>query len=142
MARGSFDGRPFLLGLDVLEALAERAAQNGAESYPPFNFEAGPNDTYALSLAVAGFTRDELEITVEAGEILTIIGDAGPTRPEREYLYRGIAKRRFRRVFALAHGLEATGASLRRGILRIALRRRPREDGVRKIAIDTPSNDG
>lgn len=137
MGRGSIEGRPFLLGLDFLEALAERAARSGVEGYPPFNLEAGPDETYALSLAVAGFTRDELEITVEADEILTISGDAGPNRTEPDYLYRGIAKRRFRRVFALAHGLEVTGANLSRGILRVSLRRRPRAAGVRKIEIDT-----
>lgn len=137
MARGSLEGRPFLLGLDLVEALAERAAQSGAEGYPPFNLEAGPNETYALSLAVAGFKPEDLDISVEADEILTISGDAGAARGEREFLHRGIAQRRFRRVFALAHGLEVTGASLSRGILRITLRRRPREQGVRKIEIVT-----
>ena len=139
MGRRTGDSRPVMVGFELLEGMAERAGGGASDGYPPFNLEARADGAYALVLAVAGFTAEEIEILLEGEDLLSVAGRAAPEESEREFLHRGIAKRRFRRVFALAPGLEVSGASLDCGLLRIVLKKRPGASGVRKIVIDPTS---
>lgn len=128
---------PFLLGFDQTRALIDRAAKAAAESYPPYNVEDRGDSGVRITLAVAGFTPEDLSVTLE-GRQLTISGkreDAG--RADNAYLHRGIAARGFVRSFVLADGLEVSGAVLEHGLLHVDLSRPDRAETVRRIPITT-----
>ena len=126
---------PFLLGFDQTRALIDRAAKAAAESYPPYNVEQRGDHEVRITLAVAGFTPDDLAITIE-GRQLTIAGkrEAGDNA-EQAFLHRGIAARGFVRSFVLADGLEVEGAALEHGLLHVDLRRPEQTAAVRRIPI-------
>lgn len=111
------------IGFDRLSRLAEAAtrADTSAYSYPPYNIEKVDEDQYRVTMAVAGFGSDTLDITVEANT-LTVKGEL-PKNDKGEYLYRGIATRSFERRFQLADHLQVTGAALTDGMLTIDLKR-------------------
>ena len=133
---------PLLLGFDAMEKTLERIAK-GNDGYPPYNIErlrhdgdSGAPDRLRITLAVAGFSEDELDVTTEENQ-LVIRGrqtDAG----ERDYLYRGIAARQFQRMFVLADGMRVLGAELRNGLLSVDLVRPEPERMVKKINISVP----
>ena len=129
---------PFLLGFDHTRALIDRATKAAAESYPPYNVEQRGDQAVRITLAVAGFSPEELSITLE-GRQLTIAGkrdDAGKGG-EQAFLHRGIAARGFLRNFVLADGLEVEGARLEHGLLHVDLIRPDQERSVRRIPITT-----
>ncbi len=101
MTKLSFGAHPFLLGFEQLERLVERTAKTASEGYPPFNIEATSDNTYRITLAVAGFREDDLAITVEDRQ-LVIRGRQGDDGSDRVFLHRGIAARAFQRSFVLA----------------------------------------
>jgi len=128
---------PFLLGFDEIERALDRVAK-AADGYPPYNIERisrenGRPERLRITLAVAGFTRDELDITVEENQLAI----RGRQRDEqtRQYLHRGIAARQFQRTFVLADGIEVLGADLKNGLLSIDLARPEPERVVKNIAI-------
>ena len=126
---------PFLLGFDQTRALIDRAAKAASEGYPPYNVEDRGEKGVRITLAVAGFTPEELSVTLE-GRQLTIAGkreDAGKT--DNAYLHRGIAARGFVRSYVLADGLEVTGAALEHGLLHVDLKRPERAETVKRIPI-------
>lgn len=126
---------PFLLGFDQTRALIDRAAKAAAEGYPPYNVEQLGDDAVRITLAVAGFTPDDLTISLE-GRQLTIQGkrdDGG--RTEQAFLHRGIAARGFVRSFVLADGLDVEGARLEHGLLHVDLTRPEPVRAVRTIPI-------
>ena len=126
---------PFLLGFDQTRALIDRAAKAASEGYPPYNVEDRGEKGVRITLAVAGFTPEELSVTLE-GRQLTIAGkrdDAGKT--DNAYLHRGIAARGFLRNFVLADGLEVTGAALEHGLLHVDLKRPERAETIKRIPI-------
>lgn len=126
---------PFLLGFDHTRALIDRAAKAAAESYPPYNVEQTSENAVRITLAVAGFTPDELAVTVE-GRQLTVAGKRDEAnRGEQAFLHRGIAARGFVRSFVLADGLEIAGAKLEHGLLHVDLIRPEAERTVRRIPI-------
>ncbi|QYF87251.1 Hsp20 family protein [Brevundimonas sp. PAMC22021] len=126
---------PFLLGFDHTRALIDRAAKAAAESYPPYNVEQTSGNAVRITLAVAGFTPDELAVTVE-GRQLTVAGKRDEAnRGEQAFLHRGIAARGFVRSFVLADGLEIAGAKLEHGLLHVDLIRPETERAVRRIPI-------
>ena len=126
---------PFLLGFDHTRALIDRAAKAAAESYPPYNVEQIGRTGVRISLAVAGFSPEELTITLEDRQ-LTIAGKRDEaSRTEQAFLHRGIAGRGFVRSFVLADGLEVQGARLEHGLLHIDLIRPEAERTVRRIPI-------
>ena len=133
---------PFLLGFEHTRNLVERAAKAAAESYPPYNVEDLGDDRLRITLAVAGFSPDQLGVTVEDNQ-LVIQGrrDAEANRSEgrdqQSYLHRGIAARAFLRTFVLADGMEVTGALLEHGLLHIDVSRIPPAKLVKRIAIKT-----
>ena len=126
---------PFLLGFDQTRVLIDRAAKAAAESYPPYNVEQRGDHDVRITLAVAGFTPDDLAITLE-GRQLTIAGkrEAG-SEGEQAFLHRGIAARGFVRSFVLADGLEVETAALEHGLLHVDLRRPEAALTVRRIPI-------
>lgn len=137
MSKFAFPSHPLLLGFEPLERLVERTARAGTEGYPPFNIELVEANRYEITLAVAGFGEDDLVITLEDRQ-LVIEGQQAEPDEERAFLHRGIATRRFRRVFALADGVEISGAELGDGLLRVSLERREPDAVVRHIPINRP----
>ena len=107
MHRTTYFNSPFLLGFDHLERLLERTAKSASEGYPPYNIEETGPDRLRITLAIAGFTRDELDLTVEDNQ-LVIRGKQTETG-DRTFLHRGIAARQFQRAFVLAGGPEHFG---------------------------------
>jgi HSP20 family molecular chaperone IbpA len=124
---------PFLLGFEHLERLLERTAKNG-DGYPPYNIEQFGGDTLRITLAVAGFSREEMTITVEDRQL--IIRGKQTDNGDKNFLHRGIAARQFQRSFVLAEGIEVTGASLETGLLSIDLERPKSTTIVRTIEIE------
>jgi len=128
---------PFLLGFDHTRALIERAAKAAGEGYPPYNVEELGEGHVRITLAVAGFSAAQLEVTLEDNQ-LNISGKRdGAAEGERAYLHRGIAARGFIRSFILADGMEVEGASLEHGLLHIDLFRPEPEKKVKQIPIRT-----
>jgi HSP20 family molecular chaperone IbpA len=128
---------PFLLGFDEIERVLDRVAK-GADGYPPYNIERLPRDGQSperlrITLAVAGFTRDQLDVTIEENQL--VIRGRQQDDKSRHYLHRGIAARQFQRTFVLAEGMEVLGADLKNGLLSIDLVRPEPERIVKTIAI-------
>ena len=128
---------PFLLGFDEIERALDRVAK-AADGYPPYNIERvarenGKPERLRITLAVAGFTRDQLDVTVEESQLL--IRGRQQEDKARQYLHRGIAARQFQRTFVLADGMEVLGADLKNGLLSIDLARPEPEKIVKTISI-------
>ena len=137
MSRSVFFDSPFLLGFEQTRSLVDRAAKIAAEGYPPYNVEAIGEDGVRISLAVAGFSPDQLSVTVE-GRQLTISGRReADGASEGAYLHRGIAARGFNRAFVLADGMEVEGAIVEHGLLHVDLKQPPAAQIVRQIPIQT-----
>jgi HSP20 family molecular chaperone IbpA len=114
---------PFLIGFDQIERALDRVAK-GADGYPPYNIErlaadANNPERMRITLAVAGFTIDQLEVTIEEKEL--VIRGRQQEDKGRQFLHRGIAARQFQRTFVLADGMEVMGADLKNGLLSIDL---------------------
>lgn len=125
------------IGFDRVFDLLEEAGRWAGEdnNYPPYNIERTAEDQYQISLALAGFARDEITITAEQN-VLTVEGSKAD-KGERQYLYKGISARPFRRVFSLAEYVEVRGASFEDGLLKITLiRELPEAMKPRQIAIN------
>jgi molecular chaperone IbpA len=112
------------VGFDRLASLLDSAMRSDqpAAGYPPYDIEVLEEDRYAISLAVAGFERSELDIQVERG-VLTVRGRKEAREEQRNFLYQGIASRAFERKFNLADYVEVTAAELTNGLLTISLRK-------------------
>ncbi|MDB5576237.1 MAG: hspD [Bradyrhizobium sp.] len=122
------------IGFDRLFDLAEAAQRAGEDNYPPYNIERLTDDRYQISLAVAGFAPDEISVTAEQN-VVTIEGNK-VDKTEREFLYRGISTRSFKRQYSLADHVEVNGASFDNGLLRIELVRKiPEAMKPRRITI-------
>lgn len=129
---------PFLLGFEEIERALDRVAK-AADGYPPYNIERLPRagdipERLRITLAVAGFSRPELEITVEENE-LVIRGRQKELEQTRVFLHRGIAARQFQRTFLLADGMRVANAELSDGLLVIDLERLEEKRSVRRIEI-------
>jgi HSP20 family molecular chaperone IbpA len=128
---------PFLLGFDEIERALDRVAK-AADGYPPYNIERIPRDhghpeRLRITLAVAGFTRDQLEVLTEESQL--VIRGRQHDDKERQFLHRGIAARQFQRTFVLADGMEVLGADLKNGLLSIDLARPIPERVIKSIKI-------
>lgn len=138
MTRTPTLSHPFMLGFDEIERALDRVAKAATDGYPPYNIErmarseAEP-ERLRITLAVAGFTREQLEIVVEESQ-LTIRGRQTEDK-ERQFLHRGIAARQFQRSFLLAEGMEVLGADLANGLLSIDLVRPEPERVIRRVEI-------
>src|SRR5690349_20354681 len=129
---------PFLLGFDEIERVLDRVTK-GADGYPPYNIErlardAKNPDRLRITLAVAGFTRDQLDVSIVESQL--VIRGRQQDDKSRQYLHRGIAARHFQRTFVLAEGMEVLGADLKNGLLSIDLIRPEPERVIKTIAIN------
>ncbi|MCB9987946.1 MAG: Hsp20 family protein [Rhodospirillales bacterium] len=138
-ARLSLFDHPFFLGFDQFERDLDRLKKN-ADGYPPYNVEQIGDDCLRITLAVAGFTMDDLDVEVEHNQ-LTVRGKQVDDE-QRIYLHRGIAARQFQRSFVLADGIEVRGAALDNGLLHIDMVRVIPESAARKIEISAPAGKG
>lgn len=125
---------PHLLGFDHFERILDRAAKASGEGYPPYNIEQTGENDLRITLAVAGFTMDDLSVSVEDNQ-LVIRGKQTDDGAQRVFIHRGIAARQFQRTFVLAEGIEVDGASLDNGLLNIDLHRVVPEPEVKTIQI-------
>ena len=130
-----FFNSPFLLGFENLEKLLERTAKHAGEGYPPYNIESVGDDGLAITLAVAGFSREELSVTVEDNQL--VIRGRQQEPEGKSFLHRGIAARQFLRAFVLADGIEVKSAALENGLLKVVLARPDIQPSVRVIEIKT-----
>ena len=142
MTRMTMLSNPLLLGFEEIERMIDRAGKGSGDAYPPYNIEriskSGDRaELLRITLAVAGFTREQLEILLEDKQ-LTVRGKQ-PEDKDRDFLYRGIAARQFTRTFVLADGIEVRSADLNNGILCIDLHRLEPERHIRRIDISTPA---
>ena len=138
MARISAFSSPLLLGFDEIERALDRLSKGAGDGYPPYNIERLPKtatrpETLRITLAVAGFSRDELDAVVEENEL--VVRGKQEDDGNREYLHRGIAARQFQKTFVLAEGIEVLGADLKDGLLSIDLARPEAERVQRRIEI-------
>ncbi|MBF9034182.1 Hsp20 family protein [Rhodobacterales bacterium HKCCE2091] len=137
MTKLTLGTHPFLLGFDQLERLVERTAKTGNDGYPPYNIERRGESAFRITLAVAGFSEDDLSITLEDRQ-LVIRGRQKEDDGDRVFLHRGIAARQFQRSFVLADGVEVDGAAMEHGLLHVDLKRATPESVVQTIRI-TPA---
>ncbi len=138
MTKLSLFNSPLLLGFDQFERTLDRIAKMPAEGYPPYNIEQIGEDRLKITLAIAGFSENDLSVEIE-GNQLVIRGKRGQgSESGRHYLHRGIATRQFQRSFVLADGIEVTGAELDNGLLAIDLSRPKPETQVRSVKIRRP----
>lgn len=134
---------PLMLGFEEIERMIDRAGKGSADGYPPYNIERVSKDgdrgeILRITLAVAGFTREQLDVTLEDNQL--IIRGKQQDDKARDYLYRGIAARQFSRTFVLAEGIEVKSAELNNGLLTIDLHRLEPERLVRRIDIGGEKN--
>ena len=142
MSRPTLMNSPFLLGFDDIEKALERVTRTASDGYPPYNIErlASEDDVperLRITLAVAGFARNQLSVTLEEGQLM-IRGRQQDDR-ERQFLHRGIAARQFQRSFLLAEGMQVLGADLADGLLSVDLVRPEPERIVKSIEITVRS---
>lgn len=134
MTRYSIFDSPLMLGFDHLERMVERAAKNASSGYPPYNIEQIGDTGLRITLAVAGFTMEQLQVSLEDRH-LVIRGKQDENDTQRLFIHRGIATRQFQRVFLLADEIEIRGAHLDNGLLHIDLFRLVPERKIQNIAI-------
>jgi HSP20 family molecular chaperone IbpA len=133
MPRLSLFSSPLLLGFDQFERTLDQVSKATADGYPPYNVEQVGDSALRITLAVAGFTLDDLAVEIEASQL--VVRGRQDDDKDRVYLHRGIAARQFQRSFMLAEGIEVAGAWLEHGLLNIDLIRRAPDGRVRKVAI-------
>lgn len=139
MSRNYAFNSPLLLGFDHLERVLDRAAKAAGESYPPYNIEQTAENKLRITLAVAGFTMDDLSVTVEDDQ-LVVRGRPSDEDKDRVFVHRGIGKRQFQRAFVLAEGIEIRNAVMDSGLLHIDMERPITEPEVRVIKIAQADN--
>ena len=135
MSRLPIFNSPLLLGFEHFEQMLDRVSKTSTDGYPPYNIEQVGEEQLRITLAVAGFTMDNLEVTIEDNQ-LVIRGRQNEDDINRIYLHQGIAARQFQRNFILAEGIEVTTAGLEDGLLHIDLVRPVPEPQVRKVNIE------
>ena len=131
-----FDG-PFLLGFEHTWALIERTAKSAAEGYPPYNVEPLDERHVRITLAMAGFSADQLQVTIEGRQLLVAGRRSEAAGETGAYLHRGIGARGFQRAFVLAEGMEVRAATLEHGLLHVDVARLEPDHQVVRIPIRT-----
>jgi HSP20 family molecular chaperone IbpA len=128
---------PLFLGFDQVERTLDRIKKSAGDGYPPYNIEQIGDSGLRITLAVAGFRLEDMDVELDNNQ-LTIRGKQTDDR-ERVFLHRGIAARQFQRSFVLADGIEVAGATMDNGLLHIDLKRILPESHVQKITITQPA---
>ena len=142
MTKLNFPSHPLLLGFDRLERLVERTARAGTDGYPPFNIEVTGQNSFRITLALAGFREEDLSITVEKRQLLVRGAQSDGEKDERVFLHRGIAARQFQRTFVLADGVDVSGATMEHGLLHVDLDRAEPARVVQTIQIGAKRKKG
>ena len=135
MSRLSGFNSPLLLGFDHFERILDQASKTSAEGYPPYNIEQCSENELRITVAVAGFSMDDLNVTTEDNQ-LVVRGRHSEDERDRVYLHRGIAARQFQRSFVLTEGIEIKSASMDNGLLHVDLVRHVPEPEIRNIKIE------
>lgn len=135
MTKLTLSTHPYLLGFDQLERLVERTAKSGQDGYPPYNIEQTSENSYRITLAVAGFAEGDIEVTVEDNQ-LVIRGRQGDDVDNSVFIHRGIASRQFQKSFVMADGVEVGAATMENGLLHIDLSRTVPDAVVQRIEIN------
>jgi HSP20 family molecular chaperone IbpA len=128
---------PLLLGFEPFERTLDRVSKAAGDGYPPYNVEQTGENSLRITLAVAGFTMDDLNVQIEDNQL--VVRGKHSDDKKRVYLHRGIAARQFQRSFVLAEGIEVADATLDNGLLNIDLVRRVVEGQVRRVEIKSKS---
>ena len=134
MNRMSIFNSPFLLGFDQFERTIDRISKLSSDSYPPYNIEQISQNSLRITVAVAGFKKNELDVSLE-GNQLQIRGNKKDDERDRIFIHRGIATRQFQRNFVLADGIEVNEASMDDGLLFVDLTQPINNDQSVKIEI-------
>lgn len=140
MSRMTALSSPLLLGFDDIERVLDRVTKTATDGYPPYNIErieTPDGNTLRITLAVAGFSREQLTVTVEDNQLVIRGAQSTDTDRDRHFLHRGIAARQFQKTFVIAEGIEVIGANLADGLLSVDLARPAPERLVRTIDIAT-----
>ena len=140
MTRVSVFSSPLLLGFDHIERVLDRVNKTAAEGYPPYNIEQTSEQRLRITLAVAGFSDDDLAVSVEDNQLVIRGRQQEDGHANRIYLHRGIAARQFTRSFVLAEGIEVRGAEVVNGLLHIDLERPVPQPKVTQIEIKNSAN--
>jgi HSP20 family molecular chaperone IbpA len=135
MSRVSLFNSPLMLGFEDFERTLNRISKMQTEGYPPYNIEQVSDNQLRITLAVAGFSDDDLSIELEDNQL--VIRGRQADDEDRVFLHRGIAARQFLRNFVLADGIEVNGAHLDNGLLHIDLARPAPESRIRTIKISS-----
>ncbi len=139
MSRMSVFNSPFLLGFEQFERTIDRISKLSSDSYPPYNIEQLSANLLRITIAVAGFEKKDLEISLE-GNQLQIKGYRPDDDSEKIYIHRGIATRQFQRNFILAEGIEVDEASMENGLLFVDLSQPINNEESKKIEIKDNKN--
>ncbi len=140
MSRMTALSSPLLLGFDDIERVLDRVTKTATDGYPPYNIErieTPDGNMLRITLAVAGFSREQLTVTVEDNQLVIRGAQSTDTDRDRHFLHRGIAARQFQKTFVIAEGIEVIGANLADGLLSVDLARPAPERLVRTIDIAT-----
>jgi len=140
MTRLSLFNSPLLLGFDHFERVLDRVAKMPAEGYPPYNIEQTAENRLRITLAVAGFSEDDLSIRIEGNQLVVRGKQKENGDADRVFIHRGIATRQFQRSFVLADGIEVEGAELDSGLLYVDLIRPLADERVRTVEIRSGNN--
>ena len=135
MSKLTLSTHPFFLGFEQLEQMMERTNKSDPGGYPPFNIEQTSDESYRITLAVAGFSEADLAITVEDRQLM-IRGKQSDETAGRVFLHQGIAARQFQRSFVLADGVDVAGAAMENGLLHVDLKRLQANSIVQTIKIN------
>jgi len=133
---------PLLLGFDHFERTLDRVSKMPAEGYPPYNIEQVDEERLRITLAVAGFSDEDLTVRLEGNQLVVHGKQQDNEDDSRVFIHRGIATRQFQRSFVLADGIEVEGAELDNGLLNIDLRRPLAEERARSIEIRRSGKSG
>jgi HSP20 family molecular chaperone IbpA len=142
MTRLSLFNNPLLLGFDHFERTLDRVSKMPAEGYPPYNIEQIDEERLRITLAIAGFSEDDLSIQLEGNQLVVRGKQSDDGGANRVFVHRGIATRQFQRSFVLADGIDVEGAELDNGLLNIDLRRPPAKESIRSIEIRRSGKQG
>ncbi|HCS23638.1 MAG TPA: Hsp20 family protein [Alphaproteobacteria bacterium] len=131
---------PFLLGFDQFERALDRAARASSEGYPPYNIEQLGETQIRITIAVAGFSMEDLSVQLEQNQLVIRGKRQNDEDESRVFLHRGIATRQFQRAFILSEDIEVVGAQMDNGLLHVDLRRIMPETTVQTIRITSPKD--
>ncbi len=140
MSRMSVFNSPFLLGFDQFERTIDRISKLSSDSYPPYNIEQTSANSIRITIAVAGFNKNDLDISLEGNQLQIRGGRDDSNETERIFIHRGIATRQFQRNFILAEGIEVKEASMDNGLLFIDLSQPINNEESKKIEIKDKNN--